>query len=172
MKIDEIKRFENYYQLREDFHFESTREKAREDIIFEVRRSVNNGNHSFVIGLVDEFDLFVASCIKECREHRLYSTIQYYVVFHEGQQLESNELVKSADCVITTSPELHRQTFQLHREHLDNIHLLEHFGMDVCYFDPYGKGGTLYAYNRFDDEIGETTHTLIELIDYFKIHKK
>ncbi len=171
MEIDEIKRFENYYQLREDFHFESTREKAKQDILSEIQRSVNNGNSTFVIGLKDEFDLFVASCIKECRNHRLYSTIHYYVVLCNEQQLESNDVVKSADSVIITSQEMHNKAFQLHREQLEDIYLAEQLGMDICYFDPYGKDGTLYAYNRFDDIEGESNDKLLALIDYFTIQQ-
>ena len=110
------------------------------------------------------FDILVAEALKEYRDS--CSELQYFIITYKDQHSGFGPSAKpriekvsmNADCVISTSKKYHNNVFQLPNEYLTNSLM-----MSVCYHNPYGDGGILYAYNRND----ESKSMIISLIDLF-----
>lgn len=143
--------FSNYKEMHPNAIFSELMDTTRDEIILEIDRLVYNGYNTFVIGLADMFDILVAEALKEYRDS--CSELQYFIITYKDQHSgfgpsakpRIEKVATSADCVCSTLKKYHNSAFQMPNEYLTNS-----LKMSVCYYNTYGDGGVLYAYNRND----------------------
>ena len=156
--------FSNYREMHSNAIFTDEMNQVRDEVIREIDRLVCNGYNTFVIGLADMFDILVAEALNEYRDS--CPELQYFVVIYKDQHLgfatgtkpRIEKVTMSADCTCLTSNKYHRNVFSLPNEYFTNS-----LKMSVCYHNPYGDGGVLYAYNRNN----ESNRVIVNIIDVF-----